>query len=156
MSHRFSSTLASMSSLPVRLSLRLRRRTLSGLFAILATTLLAPAVHADNHALYELRTYHTNEGKLDALHDRFRNHTMGLFEKHGMKNVAYWIPVDQPNTLIYVLAHKDGDAAKASWQAFVADPDWQEVYKASIADGNLVKKIDNVFMNKTDYSPARK
>ena len=108
---------------------------------------------ADSHGLYELRTYTANPGKLDALHDRFRNHTMALFERHGMKNIAYWIPVDQPDTLIYIVTHKDADAAKANWQAFVADPDWQAAYAASIADGALVGNIESVFMTKTVYSP---
>jgi hypothetical protein len=120
--------------------------------AILLLMLVTSAVNADE-LLYELRTYHANEGKLDALHERFRNHTMALFEKHGMQNVGYWIPADQPDTLIYILAHKDADAAQASWKAFVADPAWQEVYQASIADGRLVAKIENSFMTKTDYSP---
>jgi len=106
------------------------------------------------HPLYELRTYTTNDGKLDALHARFRDHTQRLFEKHGIANVAYWNPSDQPNTLIYIVAHKSAEAAKASWAAFVADPEWQAVYAASIADGRLVSNIESVFMRKTDYSPA--
>ena len=114
---------------------------------------LAPQAAADSHSLYEMRTYYANEGKIDDLHARFRNHTMKLFEKHGMKNIAYWSPADQPNTLIYIIAHKSAEAAEASWKAFVADPAWVEVYTASIADGRLVAKIDNVFMTKTDYSP---
>ena len=61
--------------------------------------------------LYELRTYYTPEGKLEDLNARFRNHTMALFEKHGLKNIIYWTPVDKPNTLIYVIAHKDKAAA---------------------------------------------
>ena len=113
----------------------------------------APAALTDSHSLYELRTYYANEGKIDALHDRFRSHTIALFENHGMKNVAYWTPADEPNTLIYIIAHKSAEAAQASWQAFVNDPAWQKVYSASIADGRLVAKIDNVFMAKTDYSP---
>ncbi len=108
---------------------------------------------ADEALLYEMRTYTANEGKLDALHDRFRNHTMNIFEKHGMQNVGYWVPAETPDTLIYIIAHKDSAAAQASWQAFVADPEWQAVYAASIANGRLVKNIVNVFMSKTDYSP---
>ncbi len=111
------------------------------------------AALADNHAVFELRTYTTNEGKLDALHTRFREHTMKIFEKHGMQNVGYWIPTDKPNTLIYIIAHKDADTAAANWQAFVSDPQWQAVYADSIKDGRLVKKIESVFMTKTDYSP---
>src|SRR6516165_10576478 len=68
--------------------------------------------------LYELRTYTTEPGRLPALHARFKNHTMKLFEKHGMQNVAYWVPTDEKpkdNTLIYIIAHKSQDAAKKSW-----------------------------------------
>ncbi|MEC7196927.1 MAG: NIPSNAP family protein, partial [Planctomycetota bacterium] len=103
--------------------------------------------------VYELRTYTAAEGKLDALESRFRDHTMDLFERHGMKNIAYWIPVDVPNTLIYVLAHHDRDTAKKSWRSFVNDQDWQRVFKASRADGPLVVRIESVFMKATDYSP---
>ncbi len=118
----------------------------------LLLTLTLPA-RGNDGLVYELRTYTANEGKLDALHARFRNHTMRIFEKHGMQNVAYWIPADQADTLIYIIAHADSAAAQANWQAFIADPEWQKVYADSIADGRLVKNIDNVFMTKTDYSP---
>ena len=124
-------------------------------YVVLALLLCtAPAGNADPAPeVYELRTYIANEGKLDALHTRFRNHTRALFEKHGMRNVAYWQPIDQPDTLIYVIAHRSEQAARASWKAFVADADWQAVYAASIADGRLVKEIKSVYMTKTDYSP---
>ena len=77
---------------------------------------------------------------------------MDLFERHGM-GIAYWIPVDVPNTLMYVLAHQDRDAAKKSWRSFVNDQDWQRVFKASRAEGPLVVRIESVFMKATDYSP---
>ena len=105
--------------------------------------------------LYELRTYYTPEGKLDALNARFSNHTMKLFEKHGMKNIMYWTPVDKPNTLIYVIAHKDKDAAAASWKAFSADPDWKKVAEETQRDGKLVEKVESVYMTPTDYSPHK-
>ena len=114
--------------------------------------LLEPA-DAEDTLLYELRTYTANEGKLDDLHNRFRNHTMALFEKHGMQNIAYWTPAETPNTLIYIIAHANKEASQASWQAFIADPEWQKVYAASIADGHLVGNIEIVFMTKTNYSP---
>ena len=105
--------------------------------------------------LYELRTYYTPEGKLDALNARFRNHTMKLFEKHGMKNIMYWTPVDKPNTLIYVIAHKDKDTAAASWKAFIADPEWKKVAEETQRDGKLVEKVESVYMTPTDYSPHK-
>ena len=113
-------------------------------------------VHADeSEMVYELRTYTANEGKLSDLHSRFRNHTMALFEKHGMKNIGYWVPVDKADTLTYLIVHKSQESIEASWKAFVSDPDWQKVYADSIADGALVKKIDNTFMHATDYSPVK-
>ncbi len=107
--------------------------------------------------VYELRTYTTNEGKLDNLNARFRDHTVKLFDKHGMESVGYWVPTEEPkskNTLIYVLKHKSRDAAKASWQAFLADPEWKKVAAASQVDGQiLAKRPDSVFLDLTDYSP---
>lgn len=116
------------------------------------------ALAAQDTRVYELRTYTTNEGKLDALNARFRDHTTRLFEKHGMKNVGYWVPVDEPlskNTLIYVLEHKSRDAAKASWAAFQKDPDWVKARTESEAQGRIVSKVDSVFMQPTDYSPMK-
>lgn len=103
--------------------------------------------------LYELRTYVTPPGKLDALNARFRDHTMKLFEKHGMKNIMYWVATDQPNTLIYVIAHRNAEAATASWAAFREDPVWKRVAEETQRDGKLVEKVESVYMKATDYSP---
>lgn len=108
--------------------------------------------------VYELRTYYTNEGKLPDLQARFRNHTTKLFEKHGMKNVGYWVPQDAPasaNTLIYIISHESRDAAKKSWAAFVADPEWKKVRDASEVNGKIVSKVESVYMDATDYSPMK-
>ena len=43
-----------------------------------------------NHEVYEMRVYHTYNGKFDDILSRFENHTTKLFEKHGIKNVGYW------------------------------------------------------------------
>ncbi len=106
---------------------------------------------------YELRTYYAAPGKLDDLHARFRNHTMKLFENHGMSNFGYWVPVDNTNnTLIYLLGHKDREAAKKSWSAFGADAEWKKVQKESEANGKLVQRVESVFLTRTDYSPEVK
>ena len=112
---------------------------------------------ADSDLVYELRVYHCSEGKLPDLLKRFREHTTTIFEKHGMKNVAYWTPMDEPqksNTLIYILAHPSREAAAANWKAFSADPEWQSVQKASEANGKIVEKVDSTFMILTDFSPS--
>ena len=108
--------------------------------------------------VFEIRTYTTHPGKLDALNARFRNHTVGLFKKHGMTNVGYWTPQDAPlseNTLIYVLSHRSRDAARQSWDAFRKDPDWVKARTESEAQGPIVLKLESVFMSATDYSPLK-
>jgi hypothetical protein len=108
--------------------------------------------------VFEIRTYTTHPGKLDALNARFRNHTVALFKKHGMTNVGYWTPQDAPlseNTLIYVLAHTSREAAKQSWDAFRNDPDWVKARTESEAQGPINLKVESVFLNATDYSPLK-
>jgi hypothetical protein len=107
--------------------------------------------------VYELRVYHTYEGKLDDLLRRFREHTTQLFERHSIRNVAYWTPTDDPlkgKTLFYILAHPSRQAATANWQAFRDDPEWQDVQKKSEANGKLVEKVDSTFLTLTDFSPS--
>lgn len=107
-------------------------------------------------AVYELRVYHAYEGKLDDLLKRFRDHTMRIFDKHGMKSIAYWTPTDEPlkgKTLIYILEHPSREAATANWKAFRDDPEWQSVQKKSEENGKLVEKVDSTFMELTDFSP---
>lgn len=108
--------------------------------------------------LYELRTYTALPGRLDALNKRFREHTLKLFEKHGMKNEMYWIPTDpklKDNTLIYVVSHESEEAAKKSWDAFRTDPEWIKARDASEADGKIVAKVESVYMTEADYSPKK-
>lgn len=108
----------------------------------------------ENNRVFEMRTYFANEGKLDDLQARFRDHTVELFEKHGMTNVGYWVPEDnKDNTLVYILAYPSMEAREASWKGFLGDADWKAAYKASITDGKLVGKIESVYMKATDYSP---
>jgi len=119
----------------------------------------SPALDS-RRAVYELRTYYPAPGKLAALNARFRDHTLKLFAKHGMTNVAYWN--QQPTTdapegrVIYVLAYPSRAARDEDWAAFSSDPEWRAAAAASEADGKLVAKVDSVFMTMTDYSPPLK
>jgi NIPSNAP len=117
----------------------------------------SPKTASSSNPVFELRIYHTYEGKLDDLLSRFRDHTMRIFEKHGMKNIAYWTPTDDPlkgRTLIYVISHASREAATANWNAFKEDPEWISVQSKSEANGKLVEKVDSTFMVLTDFSPA--
>ena len=119
----------------------------------------ASVVHAQAaNRVFEIRTYTATEGKLDALKARFRDHTIALFDKHGMKSIGYWTPEDAPlsqNTLIYILAHQSRDAAKKSWDAFRNDPEWVKAKAASEVGGPLTTKVESVFVDPTDFSPIR-
>jgi hypothetical protein len=127
---------------------------------ILAHALFTPVatVHAASNRVFEIRTYTAAPGKLDALNARFRNHTIKVFDKYGMKSIGYWVPQDAPlkdNTLIYVLSHESREAAAKSWAAFRADPDWVKAKAESEKDGPLTTKVESVFVDPTDYSPLK-
>jgi len=142
-----------------------KRRTL--LQALPAATLIPASLWATSrqeHApssqggaeVFELRVYHAAPGKLAELESRFRDHTIKLFDRHGMKSVAYWTPVDEPeksNTLIYILEHPSREAAAANWKSFQDDPEWRSVREKSEANGKLVEKVDSTFLVLTDFSP---
>lgn len=118
------------------------------------------AATASGPSLYELRTYTASPGRLGKLNDRFREHTLELFAKHGMRNVVYTVPADDDQgsakMLVYLVAHKDRAAADASWKAFGADPEWQKVYAESQADGvKLAEKVERVYLTPTAFSPLK-
>ncbi len=128
-----------------------------GLLTLTAALSGFAAEGARDTRCYEMRTYTAAPGKLDELNARFRDHTCRLFEKHGMVNVGYWTPLENPDgKLIYLLAYPSRESREESWKAFMADPDWQAVVQASEANGKLVVKVESVFLTATDYSPGIK
>lgn len=136
------------------------RRRLLPLFSsfVIATLALAQTAAAE---VYEMRIYTTNEGKLDALLARFRDHTCRLFEKHGIANIGYWVPLAKEdgaeNTLIYILKHESVEGAKAAFANFGKDPEWQTARKASEEKGKiLARPPESLFLSTTDYSPLIK
>jgi NIPSNAP len=139
-----------------------RRLLLESLSALpmLSAALLAASQRADAKqtatTVYELRVYHAAPGKLGELLARFRDHTNKLFKKHGMKAIAYWTPLDEPekgNMLIYILQHPSREASVANWKAFQDDPEWKRIKEESEANGKLAEKIDSTYMALTDFSP---
>lgn len=109
--------------------------------------------------VYELRTYTCFPGKLEALKARFRDHTIEIFNRHGMESIGYWIPQDdrKETTLIYILAHPSREAADQHWKEFSADPEWKKVSAESEekAGGKIVQKVDRVFMDPTEFSKLK-
>ena len=130
---------------------------LCGAAAVLAVTTVVgqSRAQAPNH-VYELRVYHANPGKLDAVNARFRDHTDEIFKKHGIKSIGYFMPEDQKlNEFIYVVDHKSKEDADKNWKAFQADPEWIKVRDASEANGKLVDHVDSTYMDPTTYSKMK-
>lgn len=140
------------------------RKSLFTLLAILAAAVIGyrlgqhTTAKAASGRVFEIRTYTAEPGKLDELHARFRDHTLAIFEKHHMTSVAYFAPTDEPlskNTLTYILAFPNREAATKAWADFRNDPEWQKVSKESEANGKLVDHVNSVFAQATDYSPLK-
>lgn len=145
-------------------------QTMKRILLTLALVLTATAVMAQTQATpgpsiakdsrcFEMRTYYAAPGKLEALNARFRDHTCALFKKHGMELVGFWIPTEKEKgadtTLVYILAHKNREAAKASWDAFRKDPAWEKARSESELNGKLVDKVESVYLAATDYSAVK-
>ena len=140
----------------------MKRRTLLQAAPLIPATLWAAAQQdkanpmQSSKVVYELRIYHAAPGKLADLLARFRDHTVKLFDRHGMKSVAYWTPVDETqksNTLVYILQHTSREEAAANWKSFQDDPEWKSVKEKSEANGKLVENIDSTYLALTDFSP---
>jgi len=138
-----------------------RRTILQGMGAAMMMSAtgggIAQSSGAKSDVVYELRIYHAYEGKLNDLLARFRDHTIELFTKHGMKSIAFWVPTDEPlkgRTLVYILEHPSREAATENWKSFQADPEWVKVKGESEANGKLAEKIDSTYMTRTEFSPA--
>jgi hypothetical protein len=120
--------------------------------AMLASTLPAVAAEQDTR-VFEMRTYHVAEGKLEDLHARFRNHTLRLFEKHKITSIGYWVPIENSgNQLIFLLAYPNHESRESAWKAFTSDPEWTKAQSESEAKGKLVTKADQLFLSATNYS----
>ncbi len=108
--------------------------------------------------VYELRLYHVNEGKMDALIARFGDHTDAIFKRHSMKSVGFWRPEDAPysqDLFVYILEHPSREEAQKNWAAFQADPEWKKVKADSEINGPLAKHIDSYFMDPTSFSALK-
>lgn len=127
----------------------------SASFVVLAALMFPVHAQAQEGPVFELRTYTATPGNLDKLLARFRDHTMALFEKHGMTNIGYWLPTDPEeaeDTLIYLLKHDSQEAANASWRAFGSDPAWAVVNEESNRDGAILQGVARKYLTATDFS----
>jgi NIPSNAP len=98
----------------------------------------------------ELRTYTSTPGRLDDVLARFRDHTVDIFARHGIESLGYWTPNDKPDTLIYLIRHAGSPAS--NWDAFRDDPAWLAARAKSVENGEIVERIESVFLTPTDFS----
>ena len=163
----------------MRVSKSLRTRAINSILGLLFISFMSASAQdktgqdanaSADQSVFELRIYYPHDGKLEDILSRFRNHTTGLFEKHGFTNVGYWVtrPGEKPSfadamlaenqgkeALLYIISFPDMESRNASWEAFVKDPEWIKVYEESRVNGALVRDIDQVFMNPTDFSTLK-
>lgn len=128
------------------------------LLALLLPLSLPALAQNKDSRYFEMRTYHCNDSKRPDLVKRFEDHTLRLFERHGIENIAYFIPTDDnDNTLTFILAYPDQASRDVRWNSFANDPEWKEAHQKSEANGRLVFKVDQVFMTLApDLSPKIK
>ena len=102
---------------------------------------------------FELRMYTaTNErGDINALHQRFREQEVAIFEKHGADVIAVWQRLDDPNTLVWMLAYRDRAHRDEIFTAFREDPDWT----ALLAKYPVPLSIEAFMLSASDYSALK-
>ncbi len=106
--------------------------------------------------IYEWRVYDTLPGRLPQLHKRFAEHTLRLFEKHGIKSIGYWEEVvGQNNRLVYLLAFESLADRERKWEAFQSDPEWIQARSESERDGPINALVSNRILKPTPYSPLK-
>src|SRR5262249_4071267 len=115
---------------------------------------------AKDSRCFELRMYTVDpsrdgvgnfKGGINEMHKRFREGEVEVFKKNGVDVLAVWQNLDDPNTLVYLLAYKDRAARDAGWAGFNADPKWTELRTKYFVPLNA--KV--AMMSATDYSPLK-
>ena len=159
MPHRIKLSLAALVAVSLTSALALRLRAADEPAGAQAAGAQAAGASA-SAGYYEMRTYHLPDGKMDALHARFRDHTLRLFKKHGIESVGYWTVSAKPgegpkNTLVFILAYPSKEEQPKRWGAFINDPEWKKAAAESEKDGKLVEKVEQQFLAPTDYSPVK-
>jgi NIPSNAP len=107
--------------------------------------------------IYELRVYHCVPGRLPALLKRFETMTLGLWEKHGIRQAGFWtVLVGDSNQDLYYLVQWDSMAERErKWNAFQADPEWHAKRAETERDGPIVASISNSFLQPTSFSSVK-
>lgn len=104
--------------------------------------------------IHELREYVAAPGRSAALHARFADHTLPLFDRHGLTVTHFWTDAEDDGRVFYLLTFPDRDAQSRAWAAFQADPDWRSAKEQSESDGPIVAQMHSTTLTGTSYWPA--
>ena len=118
------------------------------LFFLITANFAVQAQSDASSRLYELRTYYASDGKFQDLMNRFQNHALKHFYKHDMRLEGFWLPLgeNKENKLVYLLSYPSREAREKSWKEFTKDKDWQIAVKESIVNGEIIAKVENIFL----------
>lgn len=107
--------------------------------------------------IYELRVYDCLPGKLPALLQRFNDHTLKIWEKHGIRQAGFFTTVIGENNsrLTYFLAWESLAERERKWPAFLADPDWISARDSSERDGPILANVSTQILAPTAFSSVR-
>jgi hypothetical protein len=127
-------------------------------YLLLLLLLGASSLATAQTRVYELRTYHCYEGKLEALKANFRDFNIRILKRHGIESVGYWVPQDPAlasNTLIYMVVHPSRADADKNWAEFRKDPEFIKLAAEAMKDGPIVQKVESLYLDPTDFSPLK-
>jgi hypothetical protein len=107
--------------------------------------------------IYELRVYHCCPGRLPALLKRFETTTLGIWERHGIRQAGFWTVLvgDSNQDLYYLLQWESMAEREKKWNAFMSDPEWHAKRAESERDGPIVASLSNAFLAPTAFSSVK-
>lgn len=107
--------------------------------------------------LYEMRVYHCLPGRLPALLKRFETITLGLWQKHGIRQAGFFTTVigETNQQLVYFLAWESLAERDKKWSAFMVDPEWLSARAETEKDGQIVERVINRILAPTAFSSVK-
>lgn len=107
--------------------------------------------------IYELRIYTSPPGRLPDLLARFQNLTLGLWDKHGIRQAGFWTTMigESNNQLTYLLAWESLAERETKWTAFIKDPDWISGRDHTERNGPIVANVSTQLLQPTAFSSVR-
>ncbi|HUH86262.1 MAG TPA: NIPSNAP family protein [Stellaceae bacterium] len=107
--------------------------------------------------LYEMRVYHCLPGRLPALLKRFDTITLGLWQKHGIRQAGFFTTLigETNQQLVYFLAWESLAEREKKWNAFMIDPEWLSARAETEKDGQIVERVINQILTPTTFSSVK-